>query len=168
LTSDGKGSHSCAESRFEVEAGRRWQLPSCSLKFWRVARNVLPAQTRAIASCTGWKRVDAYDAADGCGADQYHPIPAHFEDNRPFEGSGWDGPAYVITFTDSQPTDQVFDFFAQLAARSDWHVDKYSSRNLPIQWSRAYPGGGRAVVSLLPTNRWESRSNDYTLRGSIT
>jgi len=145
------------------------------LKFWRLlATSSQPRPGRSPAAPVG-SGVDAYGAAAGCGADQYLPDTSALEGNGPFEGSGWDGPAYVITFTDSQPTDQVFDFFAQLAARSDWHVDKYRSRNLPIhsgnlpiQWSRYSPGGGRAVVSLLPTNRWESRSNDYTRRGSIT
>jgi hypothetical protein len=100
--------------------------------------------------------------------------PAHYRDDGPFGGAGWDGPSYVKTFTDSQLTDEVFAFFAKVAARSGWHVDQYNSRNwpihargLPYQWSRSYADGRRAVVSLLPTNRWERRSDRYTLTASV-
>jgi len=70
-----------------------------------------------------------------------------------FQPPGWDGPSVTLTFTNPKPPAAVFSFFQASAASAGWHPANRNALGYPQTWTKTYPDGVHAVLSLIQTPR---------------
>jgi len=68
-------------------------------------------------------------------------VPARWRDNGLFEPSGWDGPAYIVTFTDTTASDAIIAFYSTAATDAGWVPNGNRSRRFPVVWTKKFAGG---------------------------
>jgi hypothetical protein len=61
---------------------------------------------------------------------------------------GWSGPAVTVEFTSSLTIQQVFDFYATLAAKAGWQANGFSDFGLPDEWTKTYQSDNQADMEL--------------------
>src|SRR5262249_39806228 len=78
------------------------------------------------------------------------------------------GPSVVATFTSPSPEAAVYGFYGRRARAAGWHATKTNARGEPFTWTKTFPDGAPAYLSLLHLAR---RSGGvpphYVLTGSI-
>jgi hypothetical protein len=84
------------------------------------------------------------------------------------DGGGWHGPSLVATFTSPAPEGVVYRFYRRVAKAAGWRATKRNANGLPFTWTKTFPDGAPAYLSLLHLDR---RSGGvpphYVLTGSI-
>src|SRR5260370_11704883 len=68
-----------------------------------------------------------------------------------FQPPGWDGPAVTLTFTSPNPPASVFSFFQARADSAGWRPGNQNALGYPQTWTKTYPDGVHAVLSLIRT-----------------
>ena len=85
-----------------------------------------------------------------------------------FDGGGWHGPSVVATFTSPSPEAAVYRFYGRRAKAAGWRATKTNARGETFTWTKTFPDGAPAYLSLLHLAR---RSGGvpphYVLTGSI-
>jgi hypothetical protein len=67
-----------------------------------------------------------------------------------FQPAGWDGPAVQVTFTDSQPPETVFSFYATSAVRAGWSPNpNRNSLGYTEVWTKTFPGSWSSTLGLI-------------------
>jgi hypothetical protein len=85
-----------------------------------------------------------------------------------FTGGGWHGPSVVATFTSPAPEAGVYRFYASRARAAGWHATKTSVGGLADTWTKTFPDGAPAYLSLLHLTRSvRGVPPHYVLTGSI-
>ena len=71
-----------------------------------------------------------------------------------FQAPGWDGPSVSLTFTSTQSPASVFAFFQARSAVVGWSPGvNRNALGYPQTWTKTYPDGVRADLSLIQTVR---------------
>jgi hypothetical protein len=85
----------------------------------------------------------------GAARSSWQENPAKYRRSA-FEGSGWDGPSVLLTFTSSQPAPGVYGFYADRARETGWTPvqGKKLSNGLTWAWSKSIDGK-QSFVNLL-------------------
>lgn len=89
------------------------------------------------------------------GATQKGPlrkIPARYR-TPAFQPPGWDGPSVTLAFTSSKSPASVFAFFQARGAAAGWHPGNRNALGYPQTWTKTYPDGVAASLSLIQTVR---------------
>jgi hypothetical protein len=86
-----------------------------------------------------------------------------------FSGGGWHGPAVTLTFTNSDSPASVFSYYEARVASFGWTAT--GNRNVmgyPQVWTKPYPGGSKAYLTLLDLDLQTSGSgrSRYVLNAS--
>ena len=85
-----------------------------------------------------------------------------------FQGAGWDGPSVVVAFRSPAPPADVFRFYAGRAAAAGWKATRKDWRGLTDGWTKTYPDGARATLSLLQFDRvGPAARRRYSLDGGV-
>ena len=67
-----------------------------------------------------------------------------------FAGGGWHGPAVTLTFTNTGEPSTVFSYYEDRVGSSGWvATGNRNSLGYPQVWTKRYPGGSEAYLSLL-------------------
>jgi hypothetical protein len=104
----------------------------------------------AGASRLGLRRTAAYYAKPG------------------FAGGGWHGPSVTSTFTSPAREASVYGFYRRRARAAGWRTTKTNARGLPFTWTKTFPDGAPAYLSLLHLDRSvRGVPPHYILTGSI-
>jgi hypothetical protein len=75
--------------------------------------------------------------------------PARY-DQPGFAGGGWHGPAVTLTFTNSASPAAVFSYYQDQVGSSGWTATgNRNTLGYPQVWTKPYPGGSEAYLSLL-------------------
>jgi len=92
-----------------------------------------------------------------------------------FEGSGWDGPSVIMTFTSPRSVRDVYRFYAERAHEAGWTPWQKLSYGLTGSWLKHIAGGssitkpaplkGKSLISLLPNN-FDIHAVDLTESGT--
>jgi hypothetical protein len=85
-----------------------------------------------------------------------------------FQGAGWDGPSVVVAFTSPASPADVFRFYAARAAAAGWKATRKDWRGLTDGWTKTYPDGARATLSLFQLDRVRPTGRHrYSLAGGV-
>jgi hypothetical protein len=85
-----------------------------------------------------------------------------------FDGGGWHGPSVVATFASPAPAAAVYRFYGRRARASGWRPTKTDAHGEPSAWTKTFPDGAPAYLSLLRLARPSGgMPPDYVLTGSI-
>jgi hypothetical protein len=86
-----------------------------------------------------------------------------------FDGGGWHGPAVTLTFTNSGLPSTVFSYYRDQVGSSGWiATGNRNALGYPQVWTKRYPGGSEAYLSLLDLDL-QTSGNDrsrYVLNAS--
>jgi len=84
-----------------------------------------------------------------------------------FQPPGWDGPSVTLDFTSTKPPASVFAFFQESAAAAGWHPANRNTLGYPQTWTKIYPDGVPASLSLIQTERTpDGETGTYVLTAS--
>jgi hypothetical protein len=81
------------------------------------------------------------------------------------DGGGWSGPTVTLTFISNRASTSVYDFYAAVARASGWRARAEGARNLTDSWTKTYPDGSPASLSLTDAPATAGRLR-YTLNAS--
>jgi hypothetical protein len=85
-----------------------------------------------------------------------------------FDGGGWHGPSVVATFTSPAPAAAVYRFYGRRALAFGWRLTKTDAHGEPFTWTKTFPDGAPAYLSLLRLSRASGGvPPHYVLTGSI-
>jgi len=85
-----------------------------------------------------------------------------------FQAAGWDGPSVVVAFRSMATPADVFRFYAGRAATAGWKATRKDWRGLTDGWTKSYPDGARATLSLFQLDRvGPAARRRYSLDGGV-
>lgn len=103
------------------------------------------------------------DLPDGATVVEKKRTPAVY--TRPaFQTHGWNGAGVVIVVRSSAPPADVFGYYARRAAAAGWRAVKAGALGFTNTWSKTYPDGAEASLSLT----FAPGASIYTLDGGTT
>lgn len=83
-----------------------------------------------------------------------------------FSGGGWDGPTLVVMFRTASPAADVYRFYARRAKAAGWKPTAAGALGLTDRWTKTYPDGVPATLTLALLGR-ESSQHRYRLSGGV-